>query len=191
MSSGVAPQKAKKTPKNKFFEFFPSVSVKTLLRAGKDLNFGSFPPLTLGVKLGRFWIKPIFWRFLGVGGRPPPPPGHWHALLCWAENHRKSRKVPENVLYTGRRIMRKVKKLPQVCSILDGESHKMTKNVQKMSKNTIIMLMLHDFSKNTIFGVPCRGRKKSKNPGNREFLGSRRKFCRTELYYSIDHSSHF
>ena len=56
----------KKTPKIDFFEIFPEVSVKTLLRAGKDLNYGSFSFLTLGVKLGRIEKNSILCDFFGL-----------------------------------------------------------------------------------------------------------------------------
>ena len=55
-----------KTPKNRFFEFFPPESVITLLRPDKDFNFGYFPPQTLGVTLGSFRKKSIFDVFLTI-----------------------------------------------------------------------------------------------------------------------------
>ena len=61
-------QKAKKWPQKSFFGLFPSENVKILLRPGKDLNSGSFPPLILGVTLGKFWIKSIFDVFLCITG---------------------------------------------------------------------------------------------------------------------------
>ena len=68
----------KKTPKIGFFDIFPEVSVKTLLRAGKDLNYGSFSFLTLGVKLGRIEKKNrfcvIFLVFFTVYKKPPYAP---------------------------------------------------------------------------------------------------------------------